>query len=252
VLFRSRGHVEALGITVHSGRRATRLTADAAGAVRQVVFADGGVLQTDLVIFACGVRARDDLAREAGLPVGPRGGVLVDDTCRTADQAIYAVGECALLDGQAYGLLPPAMAMAEVVVDRLLGGPARFAGGDTSVRLRLAGVEAASFGQLTGGVDVTFSDPAGGVYAKLVLSPVDGVTLLGGVLVGDASAYPLLRGLVGAPLPAAPLELLAAGRRAPQRRSSTPGPGRSGIPGGQGMEDTDGRGEAGELELESR
>ncbi|HWB37220.1 MAG TPA: FAD-dependent oxidoreductase, partial [Rugosimonospora sp.] len=156
-----RGQVEGLGIHVHTGRRVTRLTADATGAVRQAVLADGGVLGCDLVVFACGVRPRDDLAREAGLALGGRGGIAVDDACRSSDEAIYAIGECAELDGQRYGLLPPGLAMAEVVVDRLLGGNARFAGADTSVRLRLAGVEAASFGQLTGGLDVTFADPAG-------------------------------------------------------------------------------------------
>ncbi len=217
-----RGHIEALGVQVHTGRRISRLTADGTGAVRQAVCADGGVLQCDLVIFACGVRPRDDLAREAGLALGTRGGVLVDDRCRSSDESIWAVGECAELRGRRYGLLPPGLAMAEVAVDQLLGGSAKFAGADTSIRLRLAGVEAASFGELTGGLDVTFADPAGGVYAKLVLSADDGVTLLGGVLVGDASAYPLLRGLLGAPLPAAPLELLAAGRRPPRPAPAPP------------------------------
>jgi nitrite reductase (NADH) large subunit len=221
-----RAGLEALGISVHTGRRPVRLLASPGGMVRQVVCADGGVLQAGLVLFACGQRPRDDLARAAGLRVGARGGVLVDDACRSSDPLIFAVGGCVEAPVPGGTLLPSGLAMAEVVVDRLLGGAARYlgaaSGADTSVRLRHAGVGAARFGVLDGGIDVTFSDPATGSYARLVLAAADASTLLGGVLVGDTSAYPLLRGLVGAPLPAAPLELLAAGRspRQPDPRSS--------------------------------
>ena len=94
---------------------------------------------------------------------------------------------------------------------------ATFPGADTSTKLKLLGVDVACFGDATadrGPLDVTFTDPATRVYAKLVLSD-DAQTLLGGVLVGDASAYPTLRACLGGPLPAPPLALLApaGGRR---------------------------------------
>jgi nitrite reductase (NADH) large subunit len=99
-----------------------------------------------------------------------------------------------------------------VVADRLLGGAATFPGADTATKLKLLGVDVASFGDAhgvtEGSLDVTFTDPAARSYAKLVLSD-DAKTLLGGVLVGDASAYPTLRASVGGPLPAPPLALLA-------------------------------------------
>jgi nitrite reductase (NADH) large subunit len=98
--------------------------------------------------------------------------------------------------------------MAEVVADRLLGGTSSFLAGDTSTKLKLLGVDVASFGATEGPLDVTFVDPATRVYAKLVLSD-DAKTLLGGILVGDASAYGTLRACLGGPLPASPLELLA-------------------------------------------
>ncbi len=102
--------------------------------------------------------------------------------------------------------------MAEVVADRLVGGAATFPGADTATKLKLLGVDVASFGDAHGAtpgcLDVTWTDPAARVYAKLVLSD-DASTLLGGVLVGDAGAYPTLRASVGGPLPAAPLALLA-------------------------------------------
>ncbi len=201
-----RRHIEDLGLTVHTGRAANRVTGE--GAVRQVVFEDGGVIGADVVVFAAGIRPRDDLARAAGLAVGPRGGVLVDGACRTEDPAVYAIGECASLEGTVYGLVAPGYAMAELVADQLTGGSASFPGADTSTKLKLLGVDVASFGQTSGPLDVTFVDPATRVYAKLVLSD-DAQTLLGGVLVGDASAYPTLRACLGGPLPGPPLALLA-------------------------------------------
>jgi nitrite reductase (NADH) large subunit len=214
-----RRHIEDLGLTVHTGRAAARIQGDAA--VRTVVFEDGGVVAGDIVVFAAGVRPRDDLARAAGLDVGARGGIVVDDGCVTSDPHIYAIGECAEIGGRVYGLVAPGYAMAEVLADRLVGGAGRFTGGDTSTKLKLLGVDVASFGQTSGPLDVTFTDPASRVYAKLVLSD-DAGTLLGGVLVGDASAYPTLRACLGGPLPGPALALLASSA-APAPGSSLPG-----------------------------
>jgi nitrite reductase (NADH) large subunit len=201
-----RRHIEDLGLTVHCGRSAARVLGDSD--VRTVVFEDGGVIRTDVVVFAAGVRPRDDLARAAGLATGTRGGIVVDEACATSAEGVYAIGECAEIDGRVYGLVAPGYAMAEVVADRLLGGTATFPGADTSTKLKLLGVDVASFGVTEGPLDVTFTDPATRVYAKLVLSD-DAQTLLGGVLVGDAGAYPTLRASLGGPLPAPPLALLA-------------------------------------------
>jgi len=202
-----RRHIEELGLTIHTGRMLQRVDGRS-GRVSRVVFADGGVLSTDVVVFAAGVRPRDDLARAAGLTVGARGGVVVDHAGRTSAPDIYAVGECAEIGGRVYGLVAPGYAMAEMVADRLLGGDATFEGADTSTKLKLLGVDVASFGSTAGPLDVTFTDPATRVYAKLVLSD-DAKTLLGGILVGDASAYATLRAQVGLPLLSTPLALLA-------------------------------------------
>ncbi|MEU5908317.1 nitrite reductase large subunit NirB [Micromonospora sp. NPDC047527] len=207
-----RRYVEELGVRTHLGVATTAIRAGADGAVEALELSDGRSVDADLVVVAAGIRPRDELARAAGLPLGPRGGVLVDATCRSADERIWAVGECAAVDGTCHGLVAPGYATAEVVADRLVGGAATFPGADTATKLKLLGVDVASFGDAHGTtegcLDVTFTDPATRVYAKLVLSD-DAHTLLGGVLVGDASAYPTLRASVGGPLPAAPLALLA-------------------------------------------
>ncbi|MCF0096667.1 nitrite reductase large subunit NirB [Micromonospora sp. MH99] len=207
-----RRYVEELGVRTHLGVATTAIRAGADGAVDALELSDGRVVDAELVVVAAGIRPRDELARAAGLPLGPRGGVLVDETCRSADVHVWAVGECAAVDGTCHGLVAPGYATAEVVADRLVGGAATFPGADTATKLKLLGVDVASFGDAHGTtegcLDVTFTDPATRVYAKLVLSD-DAQTLLGGVLVGDASAYPTLRASVGGPLPAAPLALLA-------------------------------------------
>ncbi|MEV4463345.1 nitrite reductase large subunit NirB [Micromonospora echinofusca] len=207
-----RRYVDELGVATHLGVATTALRPGPDGTVAGLELADGTVVDADLVVVAAGIRPRDELARAAGLALGPRGGVLVDDACRSADGRIWAVGECAAVDGVCHGLVAPGYAMAEVVADRLVGGAATFPGADAATKLKLLGVDVASFGDAHGTtpgcLDVTFTDPATRVYAKLVLSD-DAQTLLGGVLVGDASAYPTLRASVGGPLPAPPLALLA-------------------------------------------
>ncbi|WBC11750.1 nitrite reductase large subunit NirB [Micromonospora sp. WMMA1947] len=207
-----RRYVEELGVTPYLGVATTALRPGPDGSVAALDLADGRSLDAELVVVAAGIRPRDELARAAGLPLGPRGGVLVDASCRTADERIWAVGECAAVDGVCHGLVAPGYATAEVVADRLLGGAATFPGADTATKLKLLGVDVASFGDAhgvtPGCLDVTYTDPATRSYAKLVLSD-DARTLLGGVLVGDASAYPTLRASVGGPLPGPPLALLA-------------------------------------------
>jgi nitrite reductase (NADH) large subunit len=205
-----RRFIEDLGVRVHCGNATQAIEADRG---RLLVRLSGGVeLDTDLVVFSAGVRPRDTLARDAGLRVGERGGVLVDTRCRTSDEHVWAIGECAAVDGRCYGLVAPGYAMAEVVADRLLGGSATFPGADMSTKLKLLGVDVASFGDALatteGALEVVHNDPVAGRYAKLVVSD-DARTLLGGVLVGDAEAYGTLRALVGAELPADPGALIS-------------------------------------------
>ncbi|WP_093264493.1 nitrite reductase large subunit NirB [Thermostaphylospora chromogena] len=205
-----RGHIERLGLTVHTSAGVKEIQAGPDGRVARVVKPDGRRVEAQLVVFSAGIRPRDELARSAGLPVGERGGVVVDEGMRTADPAIYAIGECALAHGVVYGLIGPCNTQAEVAADRIMGGDAVFTGADTSTKLKLLGVDVASFGELEGALDVTFMDPVGGVYKKLFVSD-DARTLLGGICVGDAGPYDTLRPLVGRELPASPTELLFAG-----------------------------------------
>ncbi|AVM00305.1 nitrite reductase (NAD(P)H) [Gordonia iterans] len=169
-------------------------------------------VEAGLLVFAAGVRPRDELGRESGLALAERGGILTDVTCATSAPDVYAIGEVAAVEGRCYGLVGPGYATAEVVADRLLGGDATFPGADLSTKLKLLGVDVASFGDALGAtpgsLNVVVSDPVGGTYSKLVLSD-DASTLLGGVLVGDASSYGMLRPLVGSTIPGDPVALIS-------------------------------------------
>lgn len=212
--------IEDRGIAVRTESRTTRLDPDASGSVAALEFQDGSIHRADVVVFTVGVRPRDELARASQLAVDPRGGVVIDERCRTSDPAILAIGEVASFAGRSVGLVAPGYAMAEVAAARLGGGDATFGGYDESAKLKLSGVDVASFGdafaRTPGALDVVYADPVAGVYKKLVLSD-DAQTLLGGILVGDASAYGALRPLVGARLGSDPAAYLlpAGGVEAP-------------------------------------
>jgi nitrite reductase (NADH) large subunit len=210
-----------LGITVHTGvgtssiepmqrNRPVRRSADDDSL--RVTLSDGTVIDAGLVVFAAGVRPRDELARDAGLELADRGGVLTDLSCATRDPNVYAIGEVAAIEGRCYGLVGPGYTSAEVVADRLLGGAAEFPEADMSTKLKLLGVDVASFGDAMGTtpncLEVVVNDAVNQTYAKLVLSD-DAKTLLGGILVGDASAYGVLRPMVGEELPGDPMALIA-------------------------------------------
>jgi len=203
--------INQLGIAVRLNASTTRIRPHRRGGVGRLDLADGGRLDADVVVVAAGVRPRDELGREFGLEIGQRGGVVVDDTCLTSDPEISAVGEVACIQGACIGLVAPGYAMAEITVDRLLGGDAVFPGADTATKLKLAGVDVASFGDAFGvtpnALEIVWADPVGGVYKKLVMSD-DARTLLGGVLVGDASAYASLRPMLGRELPGDPAAYL--------------------------------------------
>lgn len=204
--------IESKGIQVRTETRTTRIDPDMSGHAAALQFQDGSMHETDIVIFTVGVRPQDALARQAQLGVHPSGGVIIDARCRTTDPHVFAIGEVASFDGRSVGLVAPGYAMAEVAATVLLGGDAAFPGYDDSTKLKLSGVDVASFGDAMAttpnALDVVFTDPVNGVYKKLVLSD-DAKTLLGGILVGDASAYGSLRPLVGAALGGDPAAYLA-------------------------------------------
>jgi len=192
--------IEELGVSVHTSKSTTEIVNED-GKVTKMLFADGSELATDMIVFSAGIRPRDEIARDCGIEVGERGGIVINDSCETSDSDIYAIGECALYDNRIYGLVAPGYTMASVAADILScaaddGQNARatstFTGADMSTKLKLLGVDVASFGDAfaksANAKEIVVADTFQGVYKKLVLNQ-DGSRILGGILVGDASAY---------------------------------------------------------------
>ena len=203
--------IEDLGVSVHLNKVTEEVLGN--GAVEGLRFNDGSQLDVDMVIISAGIRPRDDLARDCGINVGERGGVVVNDRLETSDPTIYAIGEVALHKGMVYGLVAPGYEMADVVASNLNGREASFTSADCSTKLKLMGVDVASFGDYEASPEhakpLTWEDPFDGIYKKLLFSH-DGTALLGGILIGDASEYGglYLCSKSNEPLPCKPHELI--------------------------------------------
>ncbi len=155
------------------------------GRVMALQLADGREIPADLVVMAAGIRPNTALAEQAGLHC--QRGVVVSDTLQTiTDPRIYAVGECAAHRGIAYGLVAPLFEQAKVCATHLAQlGIGRYTGSQTSTKLKVTGIDLFSAGNFEGGDgfdEIVMSDPAGGVYKKLVIA---GNKLVGACLYGD-------------------------------------------------------------------
>jgi assimilatory nitrate reductase electron transfer subunit len=203
-----RAHLEAMGVEIHTECRVRGLRGTS------VELADGYVLDSELVVLACGVRPRAGLARDAGLEV--RHGIVVDDELRTSDPYIHAIGDCAEHAGVVHGLAGPALEQADVLASVLTGTAARYTGTRALTRLTLSGpgpLDLAAFGDPTphpGDDVVELTDATRGAYRKVV---VRGDRLVGGVLLGDLRTVgELARTWEGdEPLPSTPLFHLLGG-----------------------------------------
>jgi nitrite reductase (NADH) large subunit len=204
--------IEKMGIFVRTGTSADEVLGN--GHVEAVRLRSGDVVPADLVVFACGIVPRTDVAKTSGVPV--KRAIQVNDLLATSVPGVYAVGECAEHEGRVYGLVQPIWEQCQVLADVLTGANprARYRGSKVYARLKVAGVEVASFGITdaefpTDEVVQVFEDRRG-VYRKLVVR--DG-KMVGAMLVGCAEAAPTLVQMFDRdePLPPNRLDVLATG-----------------------------------------
>ncbi|KAF2502426.1 nitrite reductase [Lophium mytilinum] len=242
--------VQALGLDVLLSKRVGKILTDEDNSVSGVVFEDGEKMDCSCVCFAIGIKARDELARKAGIKCADRGGGIVvkPDLC-TSVPDIYAIGECASWENQTFGLIAPGVEMADVLAFNLTQAkahvPRKFKRPDLSTKLKLLGVEVASFGdffadrdgpkqlpvrvakkegvtesrtsikKLTDGPApppvkaLTYKDPFQQIYKKYLFT-MDGKYLLGGMMIGDTKDYVKLVPMVKnqKPLEIPPSELI--------------------------------------------
>jgi nitrite reductase (NADH) large subunit len=201
-----------LGIHIHLGKSTVSINGN--GKLEGVSFADGTSLETGLLVISAGIRPRDELAKNSGINVHSKGGILVDDFMKTSDENIYAIGEAICHNNIVYGLVAPGYEMAEVVVRQLIDDQVRsFRGFDMSTKLKLLGVDVGSFGdafgETPGSMPVVLKDNRNGIYKRINISS-DGKLLLGGILVGDATQFNLFHQMVAnkMPMPLQPESLI--------------------------------------------
>jgi len=174
------------GLEFRLGTSTTELLGNADGEVVAVKFSDGSEVPADLVVMAAGIRPNIGLAQAAGIHCTR--GVVVNDTLQTFDPRVYAVGECASHRGIAYGLVAPLFEQAKICANHLAGfGIGIYRGSVASTKLKVTGIDLFSAGDFMGGEgseEIVLSDPAGGVYKKLVLKDDK---LVGACLYGDTN-----------------------------------------------------------------
>lgn len=162
------------------------------GKVDGMEFNDDTKIDVDMVVVSAGIKPRDEVARKAGIAIGERGGIIVNEYMQTSVPDVYAIGECALAMGMIWGLVAPCYDMVDVVISHITGGDATFKGADMSTKLKLIGTDVASFGdafcEKQEHVPIVYNNKISGVYKRINVSP-DGKILLGGILVGEAEEY---------------------------------------------------------------
>ncbi len=178
--------LSARGLDFRLGTSTTELVGNADGDVVAVKFSDGSEVPADLVVMAAGIRPNIALAQAAGIHCTR--GIVVNDTLQTFDPRVYAVGECASHRGIAYGLVAPLFEQAKICANHLAGfGIGIYRGSVASTKLKVTGIDLFSAGDFMGGEgseEIVLSDPAGGVYKKLVLKDDK---LVGACLYGDTN-----------------------------------------------------------------
>jgi nitrite reductase (NADH) large subunit len=176
--------VEARGIKVLTKANTKAIIGN--GKVEGVELADGTVLPATLVVMAVGIRPNVGLARDAGLEVNR--GIVVDDRMQTSDPDIFALGECAEVGGNVYGLVAPLYEMARVAAARLADGEdRRFVHADTPTKLKVTGIELYSIGDFADGDDreeIILRDASAGVYKRVILQDN---RIIGTVLFGETA-----------------------------------------------------------------
>lgn len=189
--------LEERGLQFRIGAQTQALIGGSGDRVTAVRFKDGTEVAADLVVMAVGIRPNTELAEKMRLHVNR--GIVVNDTMQTVtDARIYSVGECAAHRGIAYGLVAPLFEQAKVAANHLAHfGIGRYKGSMTSTKLKVTGIDLFSAGEFMGGKgteEIVMSDPAGGVYKKLVIKDDK---LVGACLYGDTADgswyYELLR-----------------------------------------------------------
>lgn len=205
--------LESMGINIHLSKATNQILGN--GQITGMEFGEDDTLNVDMLVVSAGIRPRDELGKSSGLKMGTRGGIVVNNKMQTSDPNIFAIGEVALYNQMIYGLVAPGYEMAQVTVDQILdkSDTIMAADIDMSTKLKLIGVDVASFGTpfmpSEKGHSIIFENKTESLYKRINVSH-DGKKLLGGILVGDANDYNMLHQMYlnGMKIPENPARLI--------------------------------------------
>ncbi len=157
--------------------------------VRKAVLKNGTEIHVDAVFFNCGIKPNTSLASDAGLRVNR--GIMVDDTLRTSDPDIYAIGECCEHRGRVYGLVAPVWDQSRMLASILLGDDVFYAGSEippTRLKSDFPVVAMGKFNEHIGDEITVFEDKNSLIYKKLIIrdNRIIGANLIGEDLNIDA------------------------------------------------------------------
>jgi len=138
--------LESLGIKIHLNKVTNSILGN--GRITGMAFGEYDIIDVEMLIISAGIRPRDNLGKLCGLKMGSHGGIVVNNKMQTSDSSIFAIGEVALYHNTIYGLAAPGYEMADVVANQILGNDDVLMGKDIdmSTKLKLIGVDVASFG----------------------------------------------------------------------------------------------------------
>jgi len=205
--------LESMGLNIHLSKATNQILGD--HCITGMEFGEDDMLEVDMLVVSAGIRPRDELGRNCGLEIGVRGGIVVDNKMQTSDESIYAIGEIALYNQMIYGLVAPGYDMAGIAVDQIIENTESLmpADIDMSTKLKLIGVDVASFGEpfmpASKGHSIIFENKTQHLYKRINVS-LDGKSLLGGILIGDATDYSMLHQIYlnGMDIPEDPAQLI--------------------------------------------
>jgi nitrite reductase (NADH) large subunit len=209
--------LENMGIHIHLSKATNKILGD--DTITGMEFGEYDKIDVEMLVVSAGIRPRDELGKTCGLEMGTRGGIVVNNKMQTSDANIFAIGEVALYNNMIYGLVAPGYEMADVAADQILGTveTSMSADIDMSTKLKLIGVDVASFGEpfmpVEKGYSILFENKTKDLYKRINVSH-DGKKLLGGILIGDASDYNMFHQIYlnGLPIPEDAEELIIGSR----------------------------------------
>jgi nitrite reductase (NADH) large subunit len=202
--------MEEKGLQFFMGNPVTELIGDETG-VKKAILKNGAEVHVDAVFFNCGIKPNIKLASEAGIRVNR--GIMVDDTLKTSDDNIYAIGECCEHRGRVYGLVAPVWDQARMLSSILLGDDVFYAGSEippTKLKSDFPVITMGKFNEHVGDEIAVFEDKNSLIYKKLIIrdDKIIGANLVGEDLNADGISLAYVAKL---PIPSRRADILFPG-----------------------------------------